>query len=443
MNHRLCLLTALVFSAATLYAQVPANPNDVQGPFIQLPDDAYFAGFKLKQAPESGPLLLKKGDRLAIIGDSITEQRMYTRIIETYLTVCIPELEIKARQFGWSGETAEGFLHRMTNDCLRFNPTVATLFYGMNDHRYRPYDQANAQWYRNNYAAVVESLKNAGARVILGSPGCVGKVPGWTKSDSYSINDLNYNLATFRNLDINLAQAENVRFADVYWPLFRSVYEARKLYGEDYAAAGKDGVHPGWAGHLVMAYCFLKSMGLDGDLGTISVDLADGVATAKNGHEVTGFSNGTINVHSTRYPYCAEGAPDRDDSIRSGMTLVPFNKDLNRLILIVKNGKAANYRVTWGSNSKVYPADQLAKGINLAADFAVNPFSEAFKKVDDAVARKEAYETRQIKMLFHGEEGQTDMAKTVELTEEVRQPLADAIAAAFVPVDHELKIVPE
>jgi hypothetical protein len=75
--------------------------------------------------------LIQPGDRLAIIGDSITEQKMYSRIIETYLTLCVPDLKISTRQFGWSGETAEGFLHRMTNDCLRFQPTIATLCYGM------------------------------------------------------------------------------------------------------------------------------------------------------------------------------------------------------------------------------------------------------------------------------------------------------------------------
>src|ERR1035438_487343 len=105
------------------------------------PTNSVFLKFNPRQAPAPGPLLLKEGDRLAIIGDSITEQKMYSRIIETYLTACVPELKITARQFGWSGEMAEGFLHRMTNDCLRFEPTVATLSYGMNDHRYRTFDQ--------------------------------------------------------------------------------------------------------------------------------------------------------------------------------------------------------------------------------------------------------------------------------------------------------------
>jgi len=41
-----------------------------------------------------------------ICGDSITEQKMYSLIIESYLTACVPELKITARQYGWGGETA-------------------------------------------------------------------------------------------------------------------------------------------------------------------------------------------------------------------------------------------------------------------------------------------------------------------------------------------------
>ena len=146
---------------------------------------------------------------------------------------------------------------------------------------------------------------------------------------------------------------------------------------------------------------------------------------------------------SSRYPFCATGAVDSDNSIRSGMTLVPFNADLNRLMLVVKGGTAANYAVTWGDTTRDYSAAQLAAGVNLAEDFAVNPFSTVFAKVDAAVAEKQKYETRQIKELFHGPEGKADADGTAARTEKVRQPLANAIAEAFVPVTHTIRIQPK
>src|SRR3954470_13020395 len=88
------------------------------------PNTPCLARLQPLKAPPLRGHLLKKGDRLAICGDSITEQKMYSRMMETYLTVCMPEYGISVRQYGWSGEKAAGFLARMTNDCLRFKPTI-------------------------------------------------------------------------------------------------------------------------------------------------------------------------------------------------------------------------------------------------------------------------------------------------------------------------------
>src|SRR5438045_6221503 len=163
-------------------------------PYETKPSDPYFAKFQPLKSPQAPGLILKQDDRLAICGDSITEQKMYSRLMEDYLTVCVPELGVTVRQYGWSGERAPGFLARMTNDCLRFHPTVVTTCYGMNDHEYRPYEERIGKTYREKSAEIVESFKANGARVVQGSPGCVGKMPGWVKSASGTVEDLNLNL---------------------------------------------------------------------------------------------------------------------------------------------------------------------------------------------------------------------------------------------------------
>jgi len=136
------------------------------------PNDARLEPFKPLKAPQPRRALLRQGDRLAICGDSITEQRMYSRLIEDYLTMCEPELNVTVRQFGWGGERAAGLLARMTNDCLRFKPTIATTCYGMNDHEYRAYEDRIGQTYREKSTAIVEAFKTNGVRVVQGSPGC-------------------------------------------------------------------------------------------------------------------------------------------------------------------------------------------------------------------------------------------------------------------------------
>jgi lysophospholipase L1-like esterase len=232
-----------------------ASPCAAAEPVLEpKPADPFFAKFRPLKAPVADALLLKAGDRLAICGDSITQQRMYSRLIETYLAACVPELKLTVRQYGWSGETAEGFLHRLKNDCLRFRPMVATLCYGMNDYHYQPYDEATARG---------------------------------------TLEEHNLCLCALRNIDVRIARDENVRFADVFWPMFTAGFEARHKFGPAYAVSGHDGVHPG-------------------------------------------------------------GALDKDDSLRSGMALVPFNQDLNRLVLVVRGATAGNYKITWGTECRTY-----------------------------------------------------------------------------------------
>jgi lysophospholipase L1-like esterase len=447
MRSRVILLPVLVL--CTLAPAQTFEPRSNQ---------ALLERFKPQKAPKPSGLVLKQGDRLAICGDSITEQKMYSRIMEDYLTVCVPELEISVRQYGWSGERALGFLLRMTNDCLRFKPTIATTCYGMNDHEYRPYEERIGQTYRENSMAIVEAFKANGARVIQGSPGCVGKMPGWVKTANGTVDDLNLNLCKLRNIGIEIAQKEQAGFADVFWPMLTAGVEGRERYGANYAIAGGDGVHPAWAGQTVMAYAFLKAFGLDGEIGTFTVDLRGNKLKATKGHKVVSTKDGEFEIESSRYPFCAcepggqsapsfpvcaNDDPSKDNSIRSAMTLIPFNPDLNRLMLVARNGTAKNYKVTWGGDTKRFTADQLSRGVNLAEAFPGNPFGAAFAKVDAAVAAKQAYETKQIKQLFRSAKAKADMEAVATQTEKERQPLVAAIKSAFVPVTHTIKIAAE
>lgn len=425
---RFSWILPLVFTLPLTAREAPPLPSEL-------------SAYVLEPAPETKGLLLKKGDRLAILGDSITEQKRYSVIVETYLTGCLPELEITARQFGWSGEQASGFIKRMENDVLRFQPTIATSCYGMNDFRYVPFDQKIADDYRKNQTTIVDAFKKAGARFVVGSPGIIDSVPHWVKTASGTKQDLNLSLSKFRNVALEVAKTENVAFADVYRPMLVANQVAQKKYGGTFMVAGKDGVHPLWTGHLIMAYAFLKGLGVDGDIGTITYDASSGKATASNGHEILSSAGGTLSLRSTKLPFSS--APkelDSDDSITAGRALVPFDDELNRLTLKLTTPAAASYDVTWGETTKRYTAQELTAGVNLAKDFPVHPLSSAFKKIWDAVADKQAYETEQIKKQFHGPEGKADMEATVTKTEKTRSEKAAAIAAAKQPVDHNLVI---
>ena len=83
--------------------------------------------------------------------------------------------------------------------------------------------------------------------------------------------------------------------------------------------------------------------------------------------------------------------------------------------------------------------DELERGVNLATRVD-NPFAPAFNSVMEAVLAKQNFETKQIKSIFHGEEGRKDIEAAATRTEAERAPLAEAIRRAMVPVEHELKV---
>ncbi len=401
-----------------------------------------FSDYQLTPAP-SPSVSLKKGDRLAICGDSITEQKMYSVLIETYLTACLPELGVTCRQYGWSGEQAGGFLARMDNDVLRFNPTVATSCYGMNDFHYVPFDEAIAAEYRKNQTEIARKFKQVGARYVIGSSGIIDSVPHWVKTAAGTKKDLNLSLSKFRNIALKVAVAENVGFADVYRPMLVTDFNAKKTFGETFQISGKDGVHPGWAGHAIMAYAFLKALGIDGNLGMIILTDSDGTASATGGHEIVSAADGKITILSKRLPFApGPGASDNDASLRAGMALVPFDQELNRFILKLTKPKSASYKVSWGAAAKTFTAVQLKSGINLAAEFHDNPLVAPFNEIQAAVLAKQAYETKQIKDMIHGKEGEADMEGTFARTEEELTKLVEKLAASIRPVKHVISIEP-
>lgn len=119
-----------------------------------------FAGLALlsPSSTEARELVLKKGDQLAIVGDSITEQKQYSRFIEDYLLACTPELGLQIFQFGWSGERAPGLANRMENDLVPWKPTVVTTAFGMNDGSYRPYIDAIGKAYEDGTRRIQDRM---------------------------------------------------------------------------------------------------------------------------------------------------------------------------------------------------------------------------------------------------------------------------------------------
>lgn len=380
--------------------------------------------------------------RVAIIGDSITEQKLYSRFIETYLLACTGRTDIKCFQFGWGGETAQGFSARLENDLSVFNPTVATTCYGMNDGRYVPYDPSIGANYEKWMRAVLQGLKKVGVTsIVAGSPGAVDTrwfVKGGATADQY-----NDNLAHLRDIDKKLAAENQTAFAEVHDEMIKAMAAAKAKLGADYDVCGRDGVHPGPNGHLLMAAAFLKGLGLDGNIGDITVDLK-GASAGSEGHAVTG-SNGVAEITSTKWPFFLE------PEMRKITAFCKFNDELNRYTLRVKNLDTPKAKVTWGTEAKEFTKEQLTTGINLAAEFDRSPLDAPFIQLVIAVNNKQAYETPMIKGMITNFRNFANDAKsdpefaaaltTLKQKMMAKQEKLDAEAhSKIVPVKHTIKV---
>jgi len=396
--------------------------------------------------------LVKKNARVAVVGDSITEQKLYSLYIEMYLTACQPELNAAVCQFGWSGEQAPRFVRRMENDLALFAPTLVTTCYGMNDGWYRPYTPNCGQQYEKAMREIVSNIKAKGATVIVGGPGAVD-THYFRRGKPFNGPAYNKTLAELNKIAAKVAADNKMPYADVFDTMKQVMAKAKASRGKEYAVAGHDGVHPGKNGHLVMAYAFLKRMGFTGDLGTITVDMKGKATSADKAHQVVASKAGQAQIKSSRYPFCFTGNGKSDNETRSILPFLPFNQDLNRLTLKVTNGKAARMKVTWGKVSKEFSRQELEKGINLAAEFIPNPFNAPFAKMKDVAARKERYETVLVKEMLRSfgrmqneVKENAEMARSVATIKKIlwkkQQDHAKMVKAALVPVTHTITVEP-
>lgn len=394
---------------------------------------------------------LEKGDRVAVLGDSITEQKNYSVDLEDYFLMCQPAAGLEAAQFGWGGETTWGFKGRIKQDVLWFKPDVATICYGMNDGGYGPLDQNRLKDYIDSTKEIVRKLKAGGVRLIV----LAGPSP--VDTDTYHGGDregakvYNKTLAALNKAAGDIAKQEGLGFADLHTVMSEGMQKFKKAH-PGVALAGPDGVHPDNNGHLVMAYAILKALGCDGNLGSVTVDLKTGRATAEGGHKVLSMKGGAVEVESTRYPFVFANGPGDARGQQAGLDAVPFNAELNRYMLVVKNAPAKRMRVTWGRETKEFDAAALEKGINLAAEYmGQNPFRPAFERVDQAVREQQNFETPLTKDWLHNQPSREQnmprdvvqsWAEIIRAGEKIDGMMRDAAEKAVAPVKHTIIIEP-
>jgi hypothetical protein len=395
--------------------------------------------------------VLRDGDVLLICGDSITEQKQYSVFIEDYILMSQPVRNVKTIQIGWGGENVNHFANYWQGVGLMFHPTLATTNFGMNDGGYDVVNDKMKEGFRDGTKKMIDQFKAAGVReVFVGASGGVDsfyfKNP---KHKEVSAASYDQTLGSLSDVARDVARSEKEPFVDLHTLTLKTMAAAKAALGEKFAVTGNsDGVHPQADGHLMMAYAYLKAMGMDGNIGTITYDMATDQAQTDDAQHVISVAKGDITLESTRYPFGFFGDAGASDGTVAILPFLPFNKDLNRYMLVVKNLKSATAKITWGTETKEFTREQLSAGINLAAEFLTNPFTAPFLAVDKKVRAKQDFESLFIKGYINGEKpieqampADTDVLRSVIASFGVaHQKLLGDLASSVKPVVHTIKI---
>src|SRR5208283_2346951 len=117
----------------------------------------------------------KDGDSAVIIGDSITEQHLYSNYVEMWTVSRFPKWNITFRNSGIGGDTSGGGNGRFKRDVVSHKATALTVDFGMNDGGYQPFEEGRYKNYMKGLQGMADQAKAANIRVAWLTPSPVEK----------------------------------------------------------------------------------------------------------------------------------------------------------------------------------------------------------------------------------------------------------------------------
>jgi lysophospholipase L1-like esterase len=255
---------------------------------------AVLLGFILAVRAVATPPVLA-GQRVLVLGDSITQDGRYVSDLEYYLHAAGQDCDLIS--IGLSSETMSGLteasspyprpciLERLDRALKAVKPSVVLACYGMNDGIYHPSSPERLAAFTDGLRQLIATVRNSGATLVLLTPPVFDPVPLAGKTVPATAAKFGYGstfyvgyddvLAEFARVEVAL-KVDGVTVIDLHTPMAAAL-AARRTSDPKFFFA-KDGVHPGDLGHLVMAQAIAAGLGLtvsadpDAELARLSAD---------------------------------------------------------------------------------------------------------------------------------------------------------------------------
>lgn len=341
--------------------------------------------------------------RVVFVGNSITQAGFYLSDTWLYYMTRFPDQPIEVINAGIGGNTVKDILARFDEDVLSKEPTVIVITFGMNDSGYFEYLNGDPEEVATNrveesyshFKLLVDKLKTlSGVDVVVmsSSPydetlkGKENHFPGKSKAMERII--------AFQK---HAASENGWPFVDLYFPMKQLNVEGQKR-NPDFTISGKDRIHPGNGGHLIMAYNFLKSQGLAGlPVAEIEIDFRKNRINKTINAKV---DNVSVRGTTLAFDYLANALPFPIDSASriwgseekqsDALELVPFEKEFNQEIIRITNLDAPRYELLIdGESVGVWRREDFEVGVNIAFNARTPQYKQAVHIRNLNRARKE------------------------------------------------------
>lgn len=341
------------------------------------------------------PVPFQKGDRVVLLGNSITEGGHYHSYIWLYYITRFPESRMQMYSAGTGGNASWDMLDRLEEDVYGKKPTVVTATFGMNDSGYYEYFGDDAGKFASCQLLRVDTtfrkmqdimLAHKDAKVIL-----IGGTPydeTWQNDKNKPFPGKNATISKIVEMQKEAASKNEWSFVDLFSPI-SAVNKEQQAKEPTFTLTQGDRIHPDNHGNMLMAYFFLKSQGLAGKpVANVCIDaLAQRVWNKENCY-ISGLEADKDGVLAFNYlakslPYPLDTVPrgwGKKHSQFEAIKYAPVIEDLNQEILQVTGLQPGNYILKIDGHSiATFSADALEKGINMATLCSTPQYQQAVK----------------------------------------------------------------
>lgn len=417
---------------------------------------ALLAVHSTSAAANPGSFLLHDGERVLVVGDSITYAGGYVQYLEAYLRTRFPNQRFEVINLGLPSETVTGLsepdhpfprpnVHERLDRALqRIKPHVVIACYGMNDGIYYPFSEDRFAQYQQGMRDVIRKSRTAGARIILMTPPPFDPVPVKDKllpegAPKYSwVNPfVRYHEVLDRYSDWVLSlRKEGLIVADPHRETAEFLTRVRRR-NPDFTLAG-DGVHPAPGGHALIALALLEALGAPALVDRAEVEARTRQVIAGDVTDVIRSGDSLELRWLTRVPMAAD--PEWPATLAP---LSRFHERLNRHLLRVRGLREGRYRLYEGDRlvSVVTGAD-LERGVDLNQFPELTTNRQAVELLKLVRQRERLLSSAWITAVGH-KRPQTPTGLPLPEAQQKAAPLEQRIHELSRPVTLHLRLVPD